>query len=258
MKKPIALGLIFLAIAIFLWGFSAHVKTQIAKRDNVLETRTRLKEEAKQVSTKRVDSASEKLLKIDNLEDLEKFAKDAELLAKGEREAISPALRAKLFEANFRRAELYLMRAGNLLRADENHPAGKDYIERAKNLYAKMDKLMEAGISERSNEPRENARLNYLKGMYYFRSLIFIKDPKVEAARIEELVGQSAKHLSAVFQYIPRDRDSEVAIEILQKKAQEMGAGGDSPGKTQLKLLPSQDPSYGPTFAIEGSDKGRN
>ncbi|MBI2446366.1 MAG: hypothetical protein HYV51_00910 [Parcubacteria group bacterium] len=255
MKKLTVSGLIFIAIAIFLWGFSDHVKTRVAKRDSVLEARARLEEKAKEDSTKRVYSALEKLLKINNLEELEKFVKDTEFLAKGEREAIDPVLRAKLFEANFRRAELYLTRAGDLLRADKDHPAGHKYIERAQNLYAKMEKLMEAGIPERLDDARVNARLNYLKGVYYFRLLIFIKNPKEEAARVEELIGQSAKHFSAVFAYLPRDRDSEVAIEILQKKAKDMNANSGAPAKTRLELLPSDK---GPTFMIEGIDKGRN
>ena len=120
-----------------------------------------------------------------------------------------------------------------------------------------MEKIAEARIPEYPNDSRGNARLNYLKGVYYFRLLIFIKDPKAEADRVEELIGQSAKHLSAVFAYIPRDRDTEVAIEILQKKAKSMSDGSGSPGKTRLELLPS-DKNQGPMFMIEGTDKGRN
>ena len=144
------------------------------------------------------------------------------------------------------------------MRSDENHPTGKEYLERARKIYEKMDKLLEQGTSERQNVPNADARINYLKGVYYYRSLLFIKDPKAEAARVEELVGQSAKHLSAVFKYIPRDRDTEVALEILQKKAKSMGVGALSGAKLLLELLPSRGSKRGPGFSIEGGAEGKH
>lgn len=256
MKKLMVPGFILAAVAVGLISFSHHVKTRLDERSTVVETRTRLEAETRIVSIKHVESVSTKLEKLTRLEDLEEFAsKELGSMSKGERTLVGPIFRAKLFEAYFRRAEILLGRAGDLLRKDENHPTGKEYVERARKIYEKMDKLIDEGVPARSNDREENARLNYMKGVYYFRSLIFIKNAKAEASRVEELVGLSAKHLSTVFQYIPRDRNTEVAIEILQKKAQEMNAGGDgSPGKLRLELLPSQGSNQGPTFSIEGSE----
>lgn len=265
MKKWLAGGLIFLIVSAGWLGVSGYLKFKTEERRAVIERRTQLEEKARQASMVKVETALAKLDKIGRLEleKLEEFA--AKYLAgfsKGEREALLPVLRAKLFEANFRRAELYLMRAGDLLRVDNNHPTGKEYIERAWKLYAAMEKLMEQGIPERTGDTEGNARANYLKGVYFFglAKLTFIraKDPKEEAARLEELIGLSAKHLSTVFQYKPRDRDTEVALEILQKKAQSMGAGGnDDSAKLKLELLPSRGSNRGPTFAIEGFEEGR-
>lgn len=258
MRKWAFLAIASIILANFLWFFINHIESKIEERNIIIKVRNRMEAEANRVSNEQVLSASAKLQKISRLEDLEEFGKEAALLSKNEREAIGPSFRAKLFEANFRRAELYLLRAGDLLRADENHPTGNEYIERAKKIYEKMERLMESGVTEQPKDLEGNARINYLKGVYYFRQLIFIKEPKSEMAKIEELVGQSAKHLSMVFGYIPKDRDTEVAIEILQKKAKDMGAGGDSSAKTRLELLPSNNQNHGPTFAIEGLEEGRN
>ena len=142
---------------------------------------------------------------------------------------------------------------------DENHPTGLEYIERAKNVYDKLGKLMESGISGQSNDFEGNARTYYLEGLYYFRQLIFVEDPKKEMAKVEELVGQSAKNLFMVFKYLPKDWDTEVAIEVLQKKAESIGAGDNSTqAKTRLDLLPSNNRNQGPMFAIEGLEEGRN
>lgn len=259
MRKWAFLAMVSIILANFLWFFINRIESKIEERNIILKVRNSLLEEANRVSNKRVLSALAKLQRINRLEDLEEFSKEVALLAKNEREAVSPVLRVKLFEANFRRAELYLLRAGNLLRADENHPKGSEYVERAKSIYDKMEKLMELGVSEQLNDTQGNARINYLKGVYFFRQLIFIKEPKKEMAKVEELVGQSAKHFSMVFGYTPKDRDTEVAIEILQKKAKDMGAGGgESSAKTRLELLPSNGKNQGPTFAIEGLEEGRN
>lgn len=258
MRKWAVFCTIYIVLASFLWFFSDRIETRIGERNVLLEIRSRLEKEANRASSEQVSNTLTKLQKTSILEDLEEFDKRLSLLPKSEREAVGPILRAKLFEANFRRAELYLLRAGNLLRADENHPAGNEYIKRAEGIYGKIDKLLESGVPEDPNEPQENARINYLKGIYYFRRLIFIKEPKKELAKVEELIGQSAKHLSMVFKYVPKDRNTEVAIEILQKKAKDMGAGEGSPAKTRLGLLPSNDKNQGPMFAIEGLEEGKN
>lgn len=259
MKKFFVAGLFFAAF-IAAWKFSNYLEARFTERNTVAETRSRLEAEAKKASTVRIKTFSSKLAGIKGLEELEKlFEIDAKRLSKGEYQEFSPVLRAKLFEANFHRAELLLGRAGNLLRLDNNHPVGKEYLDRAKKIYEKMDKLIEQGIPERPGEKEANARLNYMKGVYFYRLLIFVKDPKAEAGRIEELAGLSAKHLSLVFASVPREINAEYALEILQKKTKEIGAaGGDSQARLKLELLPSGKSGSGPTFAIEGLEEGRH
>lgn len=252
-------GVVLTFLASGLISFSYFTQARLDERRAVQETRARLEAEAKLISAKLVEDVSTKLGNLTRLEDLEEFAANTIAhLSKGERAAVGVVLRAKLFEAYFRRAELLLGRAGDLLRKDENHPTGKEYIERARKIYEKVDKLIDEGVPARSSDVEENARLNYMKGVYYYRSLVFIKDAKAEAPRVEELVGLSAKHLSAVFQYKPKDYNTEVALEVLQKKASEMGAGGDGSGKMRLELLPSRGTNQSPTFAIEGLEEGRH
>ena len=262
MKKLTGLSLAALAAAALLGLFSSHIQTRLSEREKVLEERSRLTEEARISSEKHLENASEKLAKIFRLEDLEKFNKGLSSLSKEEYEALAPVLRAKLFEANFLYAEGLLESAGGLLRADENHPTGREYLERARKIYEKIDKLLKQGIPERPSNHDGNARLSYLKGVYYYNSMVIIaltsKDIKAEMARLEELIGLSAKHFSSVFQYKPRDRDTEVALEILQKKAESMGAAQSSGAKLQLELLPSRGSKRGPGFAIEGGTEGRH
>lgn len=258
MRKWLHVSLAIFLLASSLWFLTSRVETRIGERDVALNARNLLEIKAYRTSKVQFSNALSRLQKISRLENLEDFEKKTALLSKGEREAVASLLRTKLFEANFRRADLYLSRAGDLLREDENHPTGSEYIERAKSIYEKMEKLLELGIPEQPGSSLGNARINYLKGVYYFRQLIFIKDPKNEMTRVDEIVGQSAKHLSMVFAHLPKDRDTEVAIEILQKKAKDMGAGEGSPAKTRLDLLPSNDKNRGPMFAIEGMEEGKN
>ena len=257
MKKLTGWGLAALAAAALLGLFSSHIQTRLSEREKVLEERSRLTEEARVASKKRLENASERLAKIFRLEDLEKFNQGLYSFSKEEYEKIAPVLRAKLFEANFLYAEGLLESAGDFLRADENHPIGKEYIERARKIYEKMDKLLKQGISERHNAPVANARINYLKGVYYYRSLLFVKDPKAEASRVEELVGQSVNHLATVFATIPKEINAEYALEILQKKAESMGVDKPSDAKLKLELLPSRGSRKGPGFAIKGGTEGR-
>lgn len=266
MKKRLVGAMTLLVVmAVVTLTFSAYLGARIEERTAIMETRAKLMAEAEKTSALRVETALGKLAKLTYPEELENFAvKDIADLPKTEREAIVPLLRKKLFEANFHRAELYLSRAGDLLRQDNHHPAGKEYLKKAEEILKKMEDLLNQGVEEHAGNSEACARLNYLKGVYFYRQLVFIEDTKKQAAKVEELVGMSAEHFLKVYPCAvkaAKDNDlrwrTDVAIEILQKKAEEMGAGdaGDKT-KRQLELLPSTDSQRGPTFAIEGVEEG--
>lgn len=154
--------------------------------------------------------------------------------------------KGKLFEAMFYEAEGLLFRARLILTENKNNPVGQRYKAEAGVLYSKMSEL-EQELKETGNDPEWDSRLNYLLGLYHFRSIFFAKEN--EAAN---LVAKSAGRFAKVFLYLPKHRDAEVALEILQKTTE--GSNGDSSLKNKLQLLPRDDPG----FVITGRSRGKH
>lgn len=253
MKKLSIWASFLIIVTLGLWGASDYLNSKIGDRDRIVGEQAAVAEEKLKKDEELLESVWTKMKRAKTFEDWQ-------TLAAAEKNAATPMIRGKLFESYFWKAEHLLSRAGQLFKQDENHPTAKAYVEQARQLYAKMDELLASGINEQSDSPSWAAYLNYLKGVYYYRSLLFIKKPAEEQAKIQDLITQSANHLAKVFGFIPRDRDTEVALEILQKKAESMlsSSGNESFAKFQLEMMPSEEISPGRDFSIGGMEEGRH
>lgn len=183
---------------------------------------------------------------------------DVSGLGEMEQQDIQVIVRSKLFEVLFWEAETLLARARGLWEQDQNNSVAGAYFEEARKIYERVKEFM-PDLGDIEGDPVRNARLHYLRGVYYFRSLVFIKNKQEERLKVENAVAQSVASLDKVFLFLPKDHDTQVAIEILQKKAKEALASGSGDGdiKLRLQLLPGKDKEIGP-FEIGPREEGRH
>ncbi|MBI2048376.1 MAG: hypothetical protein HYT30_00395 [Parcubacteria group bacterium] len=160
---------------------------------------------------------------------------------------------AKVFEARAIERDNLLFFSGRLAKANENDPLARAYFNSAKKLHEENMRVL-GSILEIPGNCAWNTRLWYRQGMEYYRSLIFV--PANEVAKSVDLIDQAIGKFEKVFTCIPKDRDTEVAIELLykrMKKAKEdQGKGKQEASiKEKLELMPQEEVGPG----NEGSDR---
>ena len=247
---------IFLGIAaVAMWGLSDHFLTRINERAGMVIKREQLATQTRIEAGRVSDDIWAKMRNAQTREEWEHiFIEELPLLDSEHAKFPSAVSKAKLFEARFWAAEYLLVGASKLLQYDVHHPAAKKYIQAARELYEKNDEIVNHLQEDRGNG-EWNAYLHYLQGVYYFRSLFFVKEPTKEQSKVEELIAQSALHLGKVFAWLPKDNDAQVALELLQKKAEDLltnPSNADEQLRLQLKLLPSKE--VGPEFLLGGKE----
>ena len=258
MRKRIAWFVVLTIIVCGTWGSRIYFMARMAEWQRIANERDTLSALARVAAQHTSDDIWTDMRQAHAIEEWERILTERVSTLEGEDAKLASGVaNGKLFEARFWAAEYFLVGAGRLLQYDVNHPAAKKYLDRARELYEKNEQIANTLQEERGNT-EWNAHLNYLKGVYYFRSLLFVKDPAKEQSKVEELVSQSAGHLAKVFAWLPKDNGAEVALEVLQKKAKEILSASNSNEylRLQLKLLPSREVS--PDFAIGGGKEGKH
>lgn len=257
MKKWV---LIFLCLkgALSLWWISTYFFSIDQERVHIRKEHAKLYAEAVQKAHDISQGIWHHLSQTHTLgawEELEKM--DISALPETERRDIVIIIKNKLFEMLFWRAETLLARARSLLEQDENNITASAYIEEARAIYERLKTFM-PDIGEIQGDALWNARLHYLKGAYYARSLAFIKNTREERLKAEDVVAQAIASLDKVFFYAPKDWDTQVAIEALQKKVKGILSSGSATDnkKLELQLLPGRDKEIGP-FQIGPRDEGK-
>lgn len=244
MKWKIFINLSLLLGILFSFSIYSHLNVALKKREQIKEAQEAVQVREAKIVAEAANSAWNKMAKLRSLEDEENFLKnDVPKLSSEEQRTIANIVRAKIFEMRFRKSEQLLARAKNLLEQDNYHPVGNSYIESARKIYRDNGELISA-IKEFSSDPDQNARLEYLKGVYYYRSLLFM-DIKEDSDKIKDLIEQSFKSFTAALKYKPKDWDAQVAIEVLQKNTKDLlEASAGEQGKQEkirLRLLPGKD-----------------
>lgn len=182
---------------------------------------------------------------------------DLSSLALVDRSGIEAVIKGGVFEALFWQGETLLARARGLLEQDENHPAAAQYLARARALYEDM----KSRVSEWEELPDavdSNFRMHYLKGVFFFRSMVFAGTEKQSQQEMSDLVAQSLAHLDKTLVLMRRDHKTQVAIEVLQKKAaQILKQWNASTIKIRLELLPSREKEVG-AFQMGPREEGRH
>mgnify|MGYP001587255385 CR=1 FL=1 len=245
MKRALIFS-VFIALAfggLWLWrdvGLKLEMREGVKSRNDLESARSlAFREETARLFDELMSGVGEK-------EEWDSAIKVAKNLSEKDKTRFAVLAKGKLFEAMFNEAETLLFKARLILDGDKQSSVGRRYLAEARVIYQKMSELI-GELKDVGDDPEWNANINYLLGLYCFRSIFFAKENEVGA-----LVARSANHFAAVFRHRPKHRDAEVALEILQQTFK--GQGNDSGDNNKLKLLPQTDPG----FIISGRGRGRH
>lgn len=249
-------ALIFGVLSVILGAASWFAADYFHKRENervnLIKARERLSVEAYQRQVPVSDKIWNKIREARTVGEWQALLRDeVKLLYGEERKEAERFIKAKIFEGYFWEAEQLLANAKSFLSEDINHPTAQLYLKRAKEIYGAMERLA-PDLAEKPGDVNWNKRINYLKGKFYFRSLFFVEKPVEEQAKILDLITHSANFLSRTLEFAPKDNDTEIALEVLQKTTKAMSlAGGGDQTKLRLELLPAPSQEIRPQFGID-------
>lgn len=257
MKKWVLIFLCLIGTFSF-WRISTYFSSINREREHIRTEHTRRYIDAVQKAHDDRIDIRHRLAAAHTLEEWEGlFHTDLSDLPEGERQRIRAIIKSKLFEMLFWRAETLLARARGLLEQDQNNIMAGAYIEEARKIYERAKEFM-PDLNETPGDSLWNARLYYLKGAYYARSLAFIKIQE-EKSKAEDALAQSITNFDKALFFAPKDHDTQVAIEVLQKIAKNISSssGTSDNKKLELQLLPGKDKEIGP-FQIGPRQEGKH
>lgn len=244
--------------ALGLWWISVYFFSINQEREHIRQNHAKMYVEAVEKATDASHDIWHRLSTARTLEQWEELAQtDISALPEMEQQNVHVIIKSKLFEMLFWRAETLLARARGLLEQDENNTVAGAYLKEAQAIYERVKGFMPV-VGATKEDSSWNAMLHYLQGVYYARSLYFIKN-KLEKSKIEDAVAQAVASFDKVLAYAPKDYDTQVAIEVLQKKAKDLSSsmGSGDTMKSQLQLLPGKDKEIG-SFQIGPRDEGKH
>lgn len=250
--------LLCMKLALSLWLVSLYFSSAHQERERVLQEQVRIQAEAVRKAARISEDLWHRANNAYTLDEWDALSKiNLFDMAEQDQEQFRTMVQSKLFEMLFWQAETIMAHARGLLEQDQNSPAAGSYLEQARQTYERIEGLM-PDLSEIAGNPQWNMRLYYLKGIYYFRSLIFIKKMQEEQSKVKDAMAQSVASFDKALLYAPKDRDTEVAIELLQTKAKNaLSSSGLDAGKMELQLLPAKDREVGP-FQTGPRTEGRH
>lgn len=191
------------------------------------------------------------------LADLEALQKELPTLSVEDQKTARVVVASKIFEYYFWKVERLLVRSRALMEQDEHHPVAKEYLKEAQKIYGKLDGFI-AGLGELPGNQEFNFRLYYLKGAFYYRSIVVFLDLDKDKTKVEDFAAKALENWSKALEIRRKDWDTQVAIEVLQKKTKAaLSNSGDNPAKLRLQLMPSRDKEISGPFAIGERKQGR-
>lgn len=241
-----------------LWWISTYFSSINLEREHIRTEHARHYAEALQKAHDDRIDIWHRLAAAHTLEEWEELSRtDLSDLPEIDQQRIRAIIKSKLLEMLFWRAETLLARARSLLEQDQNNITAGAYIEEARKIYERAKELM-PDLNEIPGNSLWNARLYYIKGVYHARSLAFIKIQE-EKSKAEDLLAQSITSFDKALFFAPKDHDTQVAIEVLQKMAKNISSSSSASDnkKLELQLLPGKDKEIGP-FQIGPRQEGKH
>lgn len=250
MSTKFRTGLLCLFVAIAAaFSFKFFLWDGLEERQEAIIAHEAIRATEAQKEIDRIAAFKKKMARMVTVSEWETLAKElaSSPILKKQRGLFSPIIAAKTFEARAFKRDNLLVFAGKLVASDENDPTAEEYYERAKALHEENMRVIDT-ILERPNDCAWNRRLWYRKGIEYYRSLIFLNSD--ERSLAADLIDQAIDSFDNVFLCFPKDRDAELAIELLYKRSKKMKespAASEKKGKEKLKeklpLFPSEEVS---------------
>ncbi len=184
-------------------------------------------------------------------------------LSKENQKLLAPLVLVKLFEARAIERDNLLYYAGKLIVINENDPVAEEYFASARALHEENMLVIDT-LPERTGDCLWNKRLWYRKGTEYYRSIIF-SNPQ-EISKQLDLIDQAIASFEKVFSCYPKNRDTELAIELLYQRAKETKSAPTPAEKNEKKeslkekidLFPSEEIAPGTGKSMERGNKGRH
>lgn len=231
--------LVSVLLFVFIGGYVV-----LETRNSRLLTRT---EEELSAFDREVSSLNQHRAALKKIEDLQELIRFRAML-KGEPYSFLKAMHARLLsEASGRELAMraqkrddLLIASRDLLKINEKDPIALSYMKQAKKLHEENQLLIE-GLVDIPNDCEWNARIWYLSGIENYRSLIFLKENEKTAQR--DALVSALEQFKKVFICFPKQRDAEVAIELLFKESNRLkdNSGGDgSAAARRLRRFPSR------------------
>lgn len=248
---------VLLLISLVSWYFVAVIEEGEKTRESSRREQEKVsfRKERAETYTERI-AASSTVPALENT--LAKMKEYAASFTDEDRKLFSSLIMARIFEARARERDNLLFFAGRLLEADKNDPLGLEYLENAKKLHEENMRAIDA-ILPRAGDCEWNARLWYRKGVEYYRSLVFLESGM--SSRAADLVAQAIENFEKVFSCIPKDRNTEVALEILYRRSRDAeGSSVDDPNRMRkkLELLPQEEVGPPRGWTPESREEGRH
>lgn len=179
-----------------------------------------------------------KLETADTLAQLEELKKTVSRLEAGDRKNLEMILDLRIAEQYYLLAEEKIWRArqmvGLLDKTDYfTHPFVNKYIDEGFDYYRKAKELIDA-LTEIEGDSDYNFRFYYARGNIYYRVLLFLASQD----EAPEIFNQTALAWEAALRFKEKDVSTEINLELLNKKRQELGGLGDRSRGDRLQMLP--------------------
>ncbi|HWP48531.1 MAG TPA: hypothetical protein VNM22_15310 [Candidatus Limnocylindrales bacterium] len=172
----------------------------------------------------------------------DQFPKLSRVIEEKEQARIKNLLMAKLAESYMLQMEKKVARAQQFLLYSKNHPEAKRYLNEAMDMATKADGVV-ALLPETFDDPILTAQWLYRFALFAVERSIFAGE---DATKLSDFTEVARSKLKKVLAYLPKDRNAQTALELLeqnQKALEKAGSlTGDSTQQRQiiLKMLPQR------------------
>jgi hypothetical protein len=248
--------IVYILLTIFFLGGGFWIKQEVEKRahEETLYQR-RVAEEQKQTEAL-IRELNNEMKKASSPEAWEAILKDqfpklSKVIGEKEQARIKNLLMAKLAESYMQQMEKKVASAQQFLLYSKNHPEAKRYLNEAMVMATKADEIV-ALLPETFDDPILTAQWLYRLALFTVEKSIFAGE---DVNKLSDFTEVARSKLKKVLAYVPKDRNAQTALELLeqnQKALEKAGPlTGDSTQQQQviLKMLPQR-----PSEKIQMSD----
>lgn len=183
----------------------------------------------------------------------DQFLRLSKRVGEAEQVRIKNLLLAKLAESYMQQMEKKIASAQQFFAYDQNHPQAKKYMSDALAWATKAEDVV-ALLPETFDDRIFTAQWLYRLALFAIEKTAFVTE---DAVKISDLLELARSKLRKVLTYLPKDRNVQTALELLERKQEEIESSGSSGGSNRqqvqqqiiMRMLPQR-----PTEEFQMSD----